>query len=261
MLDDYLDGRRGRGHDVARYYPEMESDRVAIVAQLRLDPSKPIVTLFTNIDWDTATFAASSAFENMEQWLAHTIARFAAQPERQLVIRIHPGEVRMPLLEPRDRAADIIRRHFPTLPENVRVVAPDAPLSSYTLMDLSDFGLVYTSTTGMEMALSGKAVVTPGRGYYAGNGFTFDARSAADYDALLAAPPAMTAERVELARRYAFLFFFRHQIPFPLMSTRGDRIHFNFDRLAALEPGRDRFLDLICDGILHDRPFLLESPA
>jgi Capsule polysaccharide biosynthesis protein len=261
MLDDYLAGRRGRSHDVARYYPDMESDRAAIVEQLRLDPAKPVVTLFTNIDWDTATFAAGSAFDNMEQWLAHTVAHFAARPERQLVVRIHPGEVRLPLLEPRDRAADIIRRHFPTLPENVRVVAPEAPLSSYTLMDLSEFGLVYTSTTGMEMALSGKTVVTAGRGYYAGKGFTFDARGATEYDALLASPPAMTAERVELARRYAFLFFFRHHIPFPLTATRGDRVHFNFDRLSALEPGRDRFLDLICDGILHGRPFLLESPA
>ena len=261
MLDAYLDARVGRGNDVGRYYPTIESDRAAILRQLSLDPSKPIVTLFTNVDWDTATFAARSAFDNMEQWLAHTIAHFAARPESQLVIRIHPAEVRLPLLEPRDRAADIIRRHFAALPPNVRVIAPDSPLSSYTLMDLSAFGLVYTSTTGMEMALRGKPVVAAGRGYYAGKGFTFDARNAPEYDALLDGAPAMTAERVELARRYAFLFFFRHHIKFPLTTTRGDRVYFNFDNLAALEPGRDAFLDLICDGILHDRPFLAEPPA
>jgi len=262
LLDAFLAERTSGKRDVSRYYPTIESDAEAIRRELGLDRDRPIVTVFTNVDWDTATFAARSAFANMEHWLQHTIRYFAGRPQDQLIIRIHPAEVRLPFLEPRQSVTTMVRRHFPELPPNVRLIDPTSSLSSYTLMSMSALGLVYTSTTGMEMALRGKPVVVAGRSYYSGKGFTFDAASPEHFEELIerALSTNLTNEQVELARRYAFLFFFRHHIPFPLTTTStGSRIRFNFDSLDELRPGNVPFLDLVCDGILQERPFLYDG--
>ena len=70
--------------------------------------------------------------------------------------------------------------------------------------------------------------------------------------------PPPTPAQLELAQRYAHLFFFRLMLPFPLVTalTNG-RLRFNFETLAALRPGTTPLLDLVCEGILHQRPFLL----
>jgi hypothetical protein len=126
------------------------------------------------------------------------------------------------------------------------------------LMELAHLALVYTSTTGLEMALRGKPVIVAGRAYYGRKGFTRDADDPAHYDALLQAGDlsALRPGELELARRYACLFFFRHHIPFPLMHAGREKVEYTFDDLAALRAGADPWLDLVCDAVLDDKPFL-----
>jgi hypothetical protein len=265
-LDAYLDERQHGKHDVKTLYPRMTSETQAVLTELDLDPTKTIVTLFTNINWDTAAFARPAAFPDMFDWIEATIRHFALHPEIQLLIRIHPGEVRLPFKELGEKAYPVIRERFPKLPDNVRVIPAASAISSYTLMELSRLGLVYTSTVGMEMALRGKPVITAGTGYYANKGFTFDARTPAEYAAYLDRLSdfgSLDLALVTLARRYACLFFFRYQLPFPFttkapLNQRGIRL--NFETLAALRPGSEPNLDLICQAILEQRPFIYTGP-
>lgn len=261
-LDAYLLQRATGRSDATVYYPDIKSDVDAVARELALD-ARPVVALFTNVDWDTAVYTDGAAFPTMEQWLHETVEFFIRNPERQLVIRIHPAEVRLPFLPPRDKVGDMIRRLFPILPEHIKVVEPESSISSYTLMEMSSLALVYTSTTGLEMALRGKPVLVGGRAYYGGKGFTLDARDPAHHGQLLAG--SGTAERlgeqqIQLARRYACLFFFRHHLPFPLMRGSREGVEFLFDDLAALRPGREPWLDLVCDGVLRGTPFLYTGP-
>lgn len=265
-LEAYLDDRQRGKRDVKAYYPRMTSEAQAVFRQLRFDPTKTLITLFTNINWDTATFARPAAFPDMFDWIEATIRHFAVRPDIQLVIRVHPGEVRLPFLEPAEKAQEVIRQRFPDLPGNIRVIPPDSEISSYTLMDLSRLGLVYTSTVGMEMALRGKPVVTAGTGYYSNKGFTFDARTPTEYTAYLNRLNdfgSLDPQWVTLARRYACLFFYRFQLPFPLTTTAkmvGRGIRLNFESLADLHPGSEPFLDLICEAVLDHRPFIYTGP-
>lgn len=259
MLDALLRERTQGKRDVGRYYPSIEADARQIAAKLELDPGRPVLTLFTNVDWDTATFAAGAAFGSMEEWIVQTVRYFEAHPELQLVVRIHPAEVRLPFLAPRNPAQAILKRHFRALPANVRVVPPESPVSSYTLMELSSAGLVYTSTVGMEMSLLGRPVIVAGKPYYGGRDFTFEARTPEEFEALLGTVPfsgPLDAERVELARRYAFLFFFRYHRRFPMMSVSGKTISFDMETLDELRPGVHREVDLLCDAILEGGPFV-----
>lgn len=260
-LDTYLQARWQGGKDAARYYPHIEADTDVFFRTLRLEPGRPIMAAFTNILWDSAVLDRHRAFSSMTEWLAALVEHAVCNPQHQLVIRVHPAEIRLEMRETRQRVADFLRANFPVLPSNVHIIPPDSPLSSYTLMRLSQVGLVYTSTVGLEMALQGKPVIVAGQTHYADKGFTYQADNADDYFALLnqlgtLSPPG--PDEVELARRYAHLFFFKLMVPFPLITTmdRG-RLRFNFADLSKLRPGADPGLDLICEGILQRKPILV----
>ena len=55
----------------------------------------------------------------------------------------------------------------------------------YELMESADFGLVYTSTTGLEMALRGKPVIVAGQTHYRDRGFTVDVSNREEFVAAI----------------------------------------------------------------------------
>jgi len=280
-LDAYLAARAGGRVGLVDLWPDMEEDRESIARRLGLDAERPLATLFTNILWDSAVYGRDLAFDGMLDWILTTVRWFAEQPGYQLVIRVHPSEVRIPLAASRDRVADRLAEAMPRLPANVHLVGPREATSSYALLSLSRAALVYTSTIGLEAALLGKPVVVAGRTHYRGRGFTVDVGRRETYGALLegalaaddgpgatgpnAAGPNATgssAEAMELARRFAYLFFFRYTQPFPWVvdTPRAER-RLAFDDLAALAPGADPVLDRICAGILEGRSFVAAPRA
>jgi hypothetical protein len=62
---------------------------------------------------------------------------------------------------------------------------------------------------------------------------------------------------VEGARRYAFHFFFRRMIPLEFMRPSKNAVPYRVElrTFRELGAGRSRGLDVICDGILFNRPF------
>ena len=79
-------------------------------------------------------------------------------------------------------------------------------------MQQADFGLVYSSTAGLEMVLAGKPVIVAAQTHYRSKGFTIDVESPGEFIAalnhLLVDSLSMSPDIV-LARRYAYLFFFK----------------------------------------------------
>jgi hypothetical protein len=196
----------------------------------------------------------------MFHWLEFTIHEFISRPMLQLVVRVHPAEVRL-LQKTRERVVEQLVKWFPTLPNNVKIVPPESDMSSYALIDLSTAASVYTSTIGLEAALRGVPVMVAGDTHYRGKGFTYDIESPEHYAALLGTMPSWlrtSKETVDRARRYASLFFLRNMIPLDLVTELDDgSVLFNFESFDALKPGRHKVLDHICTAILEQRGFPL----
>jgi hypothetical protein len=253
-LDQYLEDRRHGRRTIDRYWDDAD-----FVEHRRSRPGR-LVALFPNLTWDSAVIGQSVAFASIQEWMAATIEFFAARAEHELVIRLHPAEVKLPGKQTREPLGAFIAQRFPTLPANVRIIAAEADTSSYPLMDACDVGLVFTSTTGLELALQGKPVIVAGRTHYRGKGFTHDATSPEDYEKLLDEAlfePAAYVPDVELVRRYAYLFFFRSALDSPgVIEHVPGLARITVRDLYELAPGRNDSLDRICDGILGIGDFL-----
>lgn len=246
-LDAYLEDRRQGRRTIDRYWVDPQFGPVERAADRKL------AVLFSNLTWDSAVIGQEVAFPSLRAWLAAAIRAFEARPEHDLLIRIHPAEVKLSGKQTREPLAAFLAEEFPDLPANVRVIAADDPTSSYPLMEAADLGLVFSSTTGLELALHGSPVMVAGRPHYRDKGFTVDVSSPEEFeralDSMLGDPAV--APDVELARRYAYLFFFRAPLRSPgVIEHVPGLVRLDVESLDDLAPGADPDLDQICAEIL-----------
>lgn len=187
-----------------------------IRAGLGLD-FRPVVLLATNVIGDSLTLGRQVFSDSMTEWLASTVRYFSERPHVQLVVRIHPGE----LITKGPSVADVVARALPDLPANIHLIPASARVNTYDLIEIADLGLVYTTTVGLEMAMSGVPAVVVGHTHYRDKGFTLDPQTWQGYFALLddaVRDPVkyrLGKDQVDRAWEYAYRFFFEYPQPFP----------------------------------------------
>ncbi len=198
---------------------------------------RPVVVLAANVIGDSLTLGRQIFSRNMTEWLQRTVQSFAVRPQAQLVVRIHPGEryLKGPSV------AQVVREALPNLPPHIHLVEANDPINTYDLVEIANLGLVYTTTVGMEMAMSGVPAIVGGQTHYRGKGFTLDPASWEDQDRLidaaLTAPRRLERDQVELAWNYAYRFFFEYPTPFPwhLLSFWDELDHWPVARVLSDE--------------------------
>lgn len=258
---DYLRSRAKGFNDWIAFNRGGKQDLQAIAGELGLDLSKPWIGLLTNVMWDAQLHYPNNAFPSMLEWVLQTIAYFARRPDLQLVIRIHPAEV-TGLLPARHRILDEIRRAYPVHPNNVVIIPPESPISTYAVMLRCNAAIIYATKTGIELSSFEIPVIVAGEAWIRGKAFSLDASSPEEYFRILDRLPLdsrMSPEQIRRARQYAYHFFFRRMIPLEFMREgKGEGFFCEADltMLDQLMPGRSRGLDVICDGILRGRPFV-----
>jgi hypothetical protein len=188
----------------------------SIRSKLGLD-NRPVVLLATNVLGDSLTLGRNVFSKSMAEWITRTVQYFAGYRDTQLVIRVHPGE----RLTHGPSMVDVVKVAVPVLPENIHIIGPLEKVNTYDLMEFTRLGLVFTTTTGLEMSLNGIPVIACGNTHYRNRGFTLDPKSYDKYFELLNSVLSdvekyqLTDEQIELAWRYAYYFFFDYSRPFP----------------------------------------------
>lgn len=260
---DYLKSRWQGARDWIWFHERPQEDLGRILAELGLDSSKPTIGMLTNVMWDAQLHYRSNAFPNMLEWALATIRYFAQRPNLQLLIRIHPAEIRgtVPSRQP---LVGEIEKAFPELPPNVFIIPPESQISTYVAMLQCDSVIIYGTKTGVELTSLGIPVIVAGEAWIRDKGLTFDAGSAEGYTEILDHLPV--GARLDEAQRtralkYAYHFFFRRMIPMPMfVPQQGFPFYqLQISSLAELAPGSDRGLDLVCDGILNGSEFVFPA--
>jgi len=177
---------------------------------------RPVTLLATNVLGDSLTLGREK-ISSMSAWISRTVQFFAGKPQLQLVVRIHPGEQ----LTHGPSMLGVIESALPQLPENIHIVKPAERVNTYDLIELASLGLVYTTTTGLEMAMQGIPVIVAGDTHYRNAGFCLAPETWQEYETMLETCLAdlpsrrLSQAQVDLAWNYAYRFFFEFPQPFP----------------------------------------------
>ena len=198
--------------------PDIKFDekRNNIIKRLGLDPNKPIVLATSGVAWDASTISPSYSYENMYEWLWDTVNWFETNPDAQLVIRVHPAENISININPdhRTRFETETNRKGINIPENVFIISPEDPISTYDLFFIASLGVVYLSTTGLEMACFGLPVIAVGQSHFSKKGFTYDPKNREEYIKILSELVFENLSKVSredfqrLAKKYFYLYSF-----------------------------------------------------
>jgi hypothetical protein len=218
-LENFLAARQGMqtGEQFAHLWQTVSragADRIR--KNLALD-DRPVVLLPTNVMGDSATLGRTLFSKSITEWLARVVVFFADRPQVQLVIRVHPAEVKS--IGP--SVMEVIRQAVPSLPGHIHVIEPTDAVNTYDLIDISELALVFTTTAGLEISTRGIPVAVSGGAHFRGKGFTIDAESWEEYfsklDVVLDNLPThrLTPEQVEAAWNYTYAYFREYPRPFP----------------------------------------------
>ncbi len=261
-LMEYLKSRWQGTKDWIWFHEKPEEDPMAIAKELGVDFSRPCIGMLTNVFWDAQLHYPANAFPDMRDWAVRTIAYFSKRPELQLLVRVHPAEIRgtVPSRQP---MVDEIQKAFPILPKNVFLIPPESRVSTYAAMAKCNAVIIYGTKTGVELTSMGIPTLVAGEAWIRNKGITLDATSAGDYFKLLDRLPfrqPLDKATVERARKYAYHFFFRRMIPIKnIVPAKGwPPYKVQLSGMDDLKPGRDAGLDRVCEGILNGVDFIYE---
>jgi len=186
--------------------------------KLELNPNKKIAVIFSHIFWDATFFWGEDLFRDYEDWFVQTVKAACKNKNLNWLIKVHPANTvkdhRDGLIsEPSELIA--LREKIGELPDHVKVINADTPISTWSLFKAMDYCLTVRGTVGIEAAMLGKTVLTAGTGRYDNHGFTHDFTSPSDYlDCLqhLEDLEEPSSEIKEKAERYAYGVFIRRPL-------------------------------------------------
>jgi hypothetical protein len=210
--------------------------RDTVIRRLELDTTRKTVGLFPHLFWDATFFWGTDLFDDYEHWFTEVLKVAASNRSVNWIVKIHPANITKALRDnyQGDYSEVVaIRETLGELPDHIKVILPDAEISTLSLFDVMDYCLTVRGTIGIEAAIFGIRVLTAGTGRYDRHGFTMDFDSAEDYLTVLRRlpdVPPMTPSEIELARRFAYGVFMAR--PTPLASTS---LRFSEDSKASAQ--------------------------
>lgn len=208
LLNNYLQTRSKVGNGHIPFYTEINDDIDTIKKSLGISYKSKTFVLFTNLIWDSSVYGQDTIFQDMYEWVQKTINFFILNPNLTLVIRIHPAEEKITWWKTRFTTEDFINVNFSSLPNNIKIIKANDTTSSYTLMKITDVGLVYTSTTGLEMALENKPVILAASAHYSYLNLVYEPKDIKEYYSLMEKTLIPMENQVVKIQKYLYLLYF-----------------------------------------------------
>ncbi len=238
---------------------EYTGDLDRFKARFGIDDGKPVWGIMAHINWDSVSDYSPMAYPTFDEWVIDTVNRVSELTDVQWLIKVHPIETSD---NPAAGVKRLIETRFPNLPPHVRLIPPEEQISPLDFFSLLDGGVTVYGTSGLELAVKGKPVILAGEAHYGAKGFTYDGLDIESYRELLARAGSiepLTAEQVRLARIYAHSYFVQRQIPLPIVRDPGSVWWaVQHEKRELLLPGKEPFLDFICDHLISGEDFIMD---
>ncbi len=219
-LDAYLEHRFQGNFTMAgiRFWPEMRGLDEQLLA--RIEQHKQLVSIFTNVVYDTSQVHANTLFPHMFAWLDTIKETIQTHSDTLFVIRAHPDEMRPGTKkQSRQSVRNWVHDHHLDQCDNVVFIDSQEYLSSYELIRRSKFVMVYNSSIGLEATLLRIPVLCAGKARYTQYPTVFYPPTRSEYlktlnEFLQAERLSVPEEFVNHARKFLYFQLFRTSISF-----------------------------------------------
>jgi hypothetical protein len=187
------------------------------------DNNNLIYILYANVSWDAKLHFTHSLFNNMEEFVIFTIKFFINNPQKNLIIKSHPGEL-LSQVPSAETIKNFIERKFKAIPKNIKIIDSASDINSFQLAKISNIAIVYSSKISIELSSVGMPVICCGDAWIKNKKITLDPKSKSEYLNILNAE-LKTLNEISLrnsvrAQKFAFYFFFRKTIQIKSISTQ-----------------------------------------
>jgi hypothetical protein len=185
----------------------------------------PFVLVCPNVVFDAGYGKITNVFASMKEWLCGTVEFLLQNTEHLVVVRAHPGEGLW--YAGKEPVHQVLADHGIHPGPRLIVIPGPAKVNTYRLMERCRFGVVFSSSVGLEMAVLGKHVVVASNVVYARRGFTHDCGTPSEYYERLkglATPETLEPLDAELRQRALLFYFVYHwaaQYPYPYDKPSG----------------------------------------
>ena len=268
-LNAYLEKRFQGEFTMAgiRFWPEMSGLDEEFLR--KAEEFEAIVPIFTNVIYDTSQVHANLVFPHMFAWLDLILEIIREHPDTLFVIRAHPDEMRPGTKkQSRESVQTWFDENQVSELSNVVFINSQQYLSSYELIQRSKFVMVYNSSIGLEATLLGSMVLCGGKARYTqypivefpetAEKFRNKAEQFLSIRGQLDAP----LEYVKNARRFIFYQNFKASLLFGAYLENLPRpgyVRLKSFNWQQLSPEYSQTIRILVDGILHNKPFLIEN--
>ncbi len=264
-LEQYLEQRFQGNFTMAgiKFWPKMHALEPEFEEKMK--GFETVVSVFTNVVFDTSQAHANTLFDNMFEWLDYLLKVIKEHPETLFVIRAHPDEKRTGKESCESVSDWVERNHLKQLP-NVIFVDSNEHISSYDLIQSSKFILIFNSTIGLEAVLLKKPVLAAGKARFTQIPVVEFPTSKDGYIAkvenlLSTRKIAVSETSYENAKKFLFYQLFKTSLPFGEFLTadklwRG-YVRFNQKNLTISHLQNSATIKVIAAGVLRAQPFLL----
>ena len=186
------------------------------------------VCLFTNLNIDTAVIDRNTIFNSMDEWIYEVIEFWIQNiKETNLVIRIHPAELKLSIPFT-DFVGERIKKD---LPNNIILIDSSEEANSYRLIEGMNFGLVYSSTIGLEIAGRNKQCLVAGDPPYRNKDFVISPQTKDEYFSVLT---DMINKKIEIKPQSQELYKFIYYNYF-IRNIRLNNIRFRYKGNIGIE--------------------------
>lgn len=208
---------------------------------------RQFITLFTNLNFDTSVLGRNPVFDSMHEWIDQVIDHWINNKiTTVLVIRVHPAELKL-ISASDDYVAPKISSKIENQNNIILFDAKDK-VDSYTLIENMQFGLIYGSTIGMEIAYMGKPCLVAGDAFYKNKPFVTYCNDKRDYfttlNNILQTPESFMGKKEDVLQFIYFIYFNRVKRLNGIKMDHAKHINtFTFEQAEELEAMNSDILD------------------
>lgn len=250
VLNNFISERKSgnaQTFKINKYFDDYKNS-----TEIKIDHSKRNIFLFSNVSWDVGLTERSGLYKDVITWVLSTIELLKNDTNINLYIKPHPAE-KFSTQSSLKGVSQIIKEKYKVLPNNIKIIEPELKINTYKLFKYIDLGVIFTGTLGLEMMLSGIPVVSTGKTTHHGFGFSYEPSTEEEYLYFLRNKVNCEKKNFNELRLFAYFYFIKTNIPWTLTKQAyADRFNgFHFSSLEQILPGKNKYLDHLCDSIMY----------